>query len=116
MLTVRTEMSGAPFASQPVHIAKFLHLDRSVQSLHEDVHKLIEQNKETKNVLRELTRNAESYVSHAELLAALTGRKPAKVVETIREPNPISFEKVGELTRSIESLSKLVVMSFVDVI
>jgi len=98
-------MSDNPFSSQPIHIAKFLHLDRSVQNLHEDVRKLIEQNKETQKTLRELTRNAESYVSHAELLAALTGRKPAKAVETVREPNPISLEKVNELSRSIESLS-----------
>ena len=102
-------MSENPFSSQPVHIAKFLMLDKNVNAMGQDLRMLLDLSSQNQKQLRELARNSESYVSHAELLAAMTGRK-TKLVETVKEAPIASVpnEKILEITKAMDALSKFI--------
>ena len=101
-------MEESYFSNQPVHIAKMLLLDRNVQALLREVEKLMIANIDCKNVIRELQSDSESYVSHAELLAAVAGRKAKPVEKATTSESSMSNERAEDIARSVSSISKYI--------
>src|SRR5690348_1798704 len=97
-------MADAP---SHIHIAKFLQLDRFVQKLLEEVKTLNYVSGEHTKQLKEIDNLSSGYVSHGELFAAITAVKAQKSSSnTSVEKTSVSFEKLFEISKSVEDLSK----------
>lgn len=95
--------------TQPVHIAKVLLLERNVQTLLYEVQKLQVATTENTKSIRELNSHLGSCVSHAELLAAVSGRRSNNraTEKPSNETASVLSEKIDDLSRVVYTLSML---------
>ena len=96
------------FESQPIHIAKFMQLERNVQHVGNEMSRLFRLSGEQEKKVRELYENRNDHVSHAELLAVVSGRKAMKLNHNT-ESNDLLFslfsDKMDETNKSLQQLS-----------
>jgi hypothetical protein len=91
-----------------LHVAKFLQLERNVQNIFDEMERLYHLVGKQDKKLKEMHESSMSFVSQAELLAVVSGRKsqPIKSVELYQNDGNFSIisSKIDDISATIKDL------------
>lgn len=90
-----------------VHVAKFLHMEKCIQRITSDLQKVQLIAGDHGSAIRELNKNSSSYVSHGELLAVVSSRRPV-TTSSMRQPDDSDSGSpaVSEILKKQDEMAK----------